>query len=345
MLTKLILSNFRCHQKYQIDVKKLKLALIGPNGSGKTSVLEAIYLLAKNKTFKDNFLDLVKFDQDWMKIEAEIDQNQRIIKIKDNQKIVEINNKKFKRLNNQQKMAVILFEPDDLNLIKGSPNRRRAFFDKIISQYEYNHSRLLTRYQKVLRQRNDLIKTKNYQINPEELFSWNILLSQYGGKIIKNRLDLIAKINQKITDIYQEISNKTDQIELKYSTEYQDQKQIEQQLFNQLASQDDYYLGTTVGPHRDDFLCYFNNYLADRVCSRGENRSLILALKISETEIIKQILDQKPLILLDDVLSELDQDRRQYLMKYTNDCQIFLTSTEVDDLNDYQIIRLKNKAD
>ncbi len=343
------LKNFRSHFDQKIDIKTQKTAIIGKNGTGKTSFLEAIYLLCLGKSFRDSDLDLINFERDWLRVDGKINYptiHNRVIKIKKNgdkkDKIIEVNHQKSKILKQKDRIPVVLFEPDDLNLICGSPNRRRQFFDRLISQYKIEHQKNLNAYQKALRQRNDLIKKMLNQdnFNRENLFSWNILLSQYGSKIIKNRLEVIEKINQQINRVNQEITNKNDQILIKYSEEYDDLAKIEQKIFNFLDNQTNYYLGTNFGPHRDDFLFEFNQHSANKVCSRGENRSLILALKIIENEIIKQELNKKPIILLDDVLSELDSERQKYLMKYTNDSQIFLTSNNVNNLSDYQIIEL-----
>ncbi|MDO4870537.1 MAG: DNA replication and repair protein RecF [Candidatus Saccharibacteria bacterium] len=349
IISQLKVQNFRCHQAYQLNIKSQKLAIIGHNGVGKTSLLEAIYLLSQGKSFKDSDIDLIKQNQSWARIDGIIltqNTHQRTIKLQQdntkNIKIIEINQKKYHRLPQNYKIPVVVFEPDELNLIIGSPTRRRRYLDLLISQIVPVYSRLLSRYTKTLKQRNDLIKQMlDYgQISQEQLFSWNVLLSQYGGQIIKYRLEITNQLNQLINQFYQQITGVNDDIKFKYQFESGAINFLEQKIFNELSNQRNFYQGTVVGPHRHDLEIYFNQKMANKCASRGETRSIILAMKLIEIEIIKQRLRLNPLVLLDDVMSELDHQRQLALMQFTNQSQIILTSTEVKNLTDYQIEQL-----
>lgn len=346
----LTVQNWRCHDRYDLQITAPKLAIIGPNGSGKTSLLEAIYLIAQGKSFKDSDSDLIKNNCQWLRIDAEIDgssAHRRTFKLQfkteSKDKTITINQKNHRRLPQAHKIPVVLFEPDDMNLIIGSPTRRRKYLDNLISQVDPLHSRALSRYNKALKQRNDLIKqmlARDGMIDKEQLFSWDVLLSQYGGQIIKHRLQMTEVLNQRINAIYRQITGLDDQISFSYQFEADDINHLEQKIFNQLLKQTHFALGTTIGPHRHDLEIYFNQKLACKCASRGETRSIILAMKLIEIDIIKQQTNLDPLVLLDDVLSELDRSRQQFLMNYTNQSQIILTSTNVDNLTDYQIIEL-----
>lgn len=350
IIKQLTVQNWRCHDRYNLQITAPKLAIIGPNGSGKTSLLEAIYLIAQGKSFKDSDNDLVKTNRRWLRVDAEVDgssAHQRTFKLQlkaeTKDKTIAINQKIHRRLPQAQKIPVVLFEPDDMNLIIGSPTRRRKYLDNLISQVNPLHSRLLSRYAKALKQRNDLIKqmlARDGIVNKEQLFSWDALLSQYGGQIIKNRLQMTELLNQRINAIYQQITGLNDQISFRYQFEADDINHLEQKIFNQLLNQTHFMLGTTIGPHRHDLEIYFNHKLACKCASRGETRSIILAMKLIEIDIIKQQTGLNPIVLLDDVLSELDRSRQQFLMDYTNQSQIILTSTNVDNLTDYQIVEL-----
>ena len=185
----------------------------------------------------------------------------------------------------------------------------------------------LSKYEKALHQRNELLKSE--RLNPSDLFSWNLLLAKYGSLIGGSRQNLIDIINQKLPDTYYSIAENSDQVYLDYSTEAGD---ITESKYLQLLEQNftkDSYLGyTTFGIHRDDFKFIFNNNPAETSASRGETRSIILALKFIEADIIEQKIGEKPIILLDDVFSELDNSRRKCLVNNFKDHQVIITSVE-----------------
>lgn len=333
-------NNFRCHDQFDVNITSNKLAIIGKNGCGKTSLLEAIYLLLRGKSFKTKLANLTKSDKDWYRVIGKFNINEteslRDLKYKDDKKVFEINHQKNAKLLNKFKYPIVLFEPSDLALISGSPTRRRDFINELINQYDLEYSIYLRKYEKALKQRNNLLKNNEF-LTQDDLFSWNILLSKYGSYIISRRLEAIQEINESLSKIYFEITGVKDKIELKYSHEYNGN--IEQQLFNQLSKNNS--ITTLYGPHRHDLIFSFNDSPANQFISRGETRGIILSLKIIESEMIKNHLGLTPLILLDDVLSELDKNRQNFLMEYINDFQVILTTTDAYKLKDYQIIEIK----
>lgn len=328
IIDKIKLTNFRNHSSYKLDCKDDTTLIIGPNGCGKTSILEAVYILTRGKSFRAADPEILKRGKDFYRIEFTTKSGESRVASFDNKtKTFIISDKKSRRLPKAEKYPVILFQPSDLNLISGSPSRHRDYFDRFFSQIieEYNSS--LTKYEKAMRQRNELLKDEN--VDPSALFSWNILLAKYGTYINKVRTELIEIINNKLSKTYYSIADKKDDIKVFYKSEIKNIS--ENQYLNTLESnfKKDVYLGhTSFGVHRDDFEFIFNNKPADGSASRGEGRTIILALKFIEAEMVTNILNQKPIILLDDVFSELDETRRKFLVKNFKDHQIIITSVE-----------------
>ena len=223
----------------------------------------------------------------------------------------------------------MLFLPEDLHLIQTSPIKRRDYFNKFFSQIDekYNHS--LLRYNKALKQRNELLKNEN--TTTQNLFSWNIMLAKYGSEITRLRKQIINNINGKITNNYQQIANNNDVVEIKYTGEGISENEYFNKL-NNILNKDKILGYTSYGVHRDDFVFYFNNKQADGSASRGETRSIILSLKFIEAQIINEVLNKKPIILLDDVFSELDEIRQKSLIKNFKDNQVILTSVDEVEL-------------
>ncbi|MGI6612173.1 MAG: DNA replication/repair protein RecF [Candidatus Nanosyncoccaceae bacterium] len=348
IISELKVGNFRCHKDFKINFSPQKTLIYGLNGSGKTSLIEAVYLLLRGKSFRGYDNDILKSKCDWFKVELQIKDtfsNQvesREIRFRNKPtktKQFRINQKNYQRIPKNKKIPVVLFQPDDLNLINGSPSRRRQFFDELISQLKPEQNSYLSRYERALRQRNNLIKN-NLNITLEDLFSWNIILSNYGAKIIQNRLEIINLIQQEINQIYQKITNVKDEITIKYSQRYSNLDQIQPILFEALNKKENLLFGTLVGPHRDDFIIKFNQNKANQHTSRGENRSIILSLKIIEANLIKERYNYSPIILLDDVLSELDQKRRDCLLSFMSKNQIIITSTEKVNIKQVKVVKI-----
>lgn len=322
------LVNFRNHSEYILECNDDTSLILGENGSGKTSVLEAIYILTRGKSFRATDQEIIKNNTDFYRIELEYSNGEKNIATYDGKnKTFLIMDKKSRRLPKKNKYPIVLFQPSDLNLISHSPSRRRDYFDRIFSQFDENYNTSLSKYEKALKQRNELLKNEN--TTKDSIFSWNILLAKYGVDLYTLRHKFIEEINLKLTDTYRSIAENQDEINITYKTEIT--KPDDNIYLKTLESnfQKDLYLGhTSFGIHRDDYIFNFNHKPADGSASRGESRSIILALKFIEADLIYQKTNLKPIILLDDVFSELDESRRKCLVKNFKNNQVIITSVE-----------------
>lgn len=345
VVTKLSVQNIRSHDSFIVDLSPNVTVITGQNGSGKTSLIEAIYIALQGSSFKGSDGDVLRKDSPWWRIDLGFEDNtRRTVKFEPTKitgrKQFVVDEKIAYRLTPKNKQPVVLFEPDDLRLLNGSPTRRRQFIDRFISQLDPLYGSTLRKYERALKQRNNLLK-KPFT-NHDELFVWNIALSEYGAYIIEQRTIFIEEINSKLNDAYNEIAHSSDVVSVHYShTSIGD---VKQKLLSELHhhTERDILMGnTSVGPHRHDVIFQFNTTPALSIASRGEVRTIVLALKFLEVAIIEQITNIKPLILLDDVFSELDIERQKSLSDTIRTHQIIITSTHVmSDSKSYQHIDL-----
>lgn len=329
IIQKVSLRNFRCHDEFELDCNRPTTLIIGENGSGKTSVLEAIYLALRGKSFKGVDKDILKRDADFYRAEIDlIDAQKVIIRFDGRKKEFEIDGKKSLRLPKKNRYPVVLFEPDNIYLIKSSPARRRDYFDELFKQIDDNYGVAVSKYNKALKQRNDLLKVED--VAADEFFSWNVICANYGAEIAQKRIKYLAQINENLTEIYREIANNKDECSIKYLGEICDENKYLQILESNF--QKDLYLGhTSFGVHRDDYEFVFNGEKADGSASRGEMRCIILALKFIESQILERETGKKPVVLLDDIFSELDETRQKHLINNFKNYQIVITSTAVPE--------------
>lgn len=331
VVKKLSVQNIRSHDSFVINLSPTITVITGMNGSGKTSLIEALYIALQGTSFKGSDSDVLRHEKPWWRIDVELDDCLRRTitfdpELTTGRKKITIDDKVMYRLPAKYKYPVVLFEPDDLRLLHGSPTRRRQFIDRFISQLDPIYSGILHKYERALKQRNNLLK--NYQTSSDELFIWDMALSEYGSYIIEKRIAFIEQINNLLNETYNSIAKSSDLISMHYSHTYIGN--IKQKLLNDLHfhAEKDKILGfTSTGPHRHDVVFKFNNSPALDVASRGEIRTIILALKFIEVDIIEQIVNQKPIILLDDVFSELDDERQKSLLSVKN--QVIITSTKL----------------
>lgn len=329
IIQKVSLRNFRCHDEFKLDCNRPTTLIIGENGSGKTSVLEAIYLALRGKSFKGVDKDILKREADFYRAEIDlIDAQKVIIRFDGRKKEFEIDGKKSLRLPKKNRYPVVLFEPDNIYLIKSSPARRRDYFDELFKQIDDNYGVAVSKYNKALKQRNDLLKVED--VAADEFFSWNVMCANYGAEIAQKRIKYLAQINENLTEIYREIANNEDECSIKYLGEICDENKYLQILESNF--QKDLYLGhTSFGVHRDDYEFVFNGEKADGSASRGEMRCIILALKFIESQILERETGKKPVVLLDDIFSELDEMRQKHLINNFKNYQIVITSTAVPE--------------
>jgi len=342
VVKKLSVQNIRSHDNFSLGLSPTVTVITGSNGSGKTSLIEALYISLQGKSFRGSDMDVLKRTTNWWRIDVEFDDClKRTVtfnpELTTGRKKFLIDEKNNYRLPIKSKYPVVLFEPDDLRLLNGSPTRRRRFIDLFISQLDPVYAHSLHKYERALKQRNNLLK-KQFS-SKDELFVWNIALSEYGAYIIEKRIIFIESLNGRLNDAYESIAKSNDIVTIHYSHTYIGD--IKQKLLNDLHShlERDLVCGfTSTGPHRHDVIFQFNNFPALDVASRGEVRSIVLALKFLEVDIIEQITNMKPIILLDDVFSELDKYRQKQLLSVKN--QTIITSAYLDHKKDYSIIDL-----
>lgn len=333
------LTNFRNYDSQKLFFDKGINVLVGKNAQGKTNMLEAIFLLTIGKsprTAKEK--EMIKWDCTYSKITMEISKlagNKKIemFLFANQNKAIKINSFSIKKIVELiGEVNSIYFSPDELKLVKSSPEERRRFLDITLCQLSKNYFYNINKYNRVLMQRNKLLKSTNdYTLIDETVSIWDEQLASIGSKIICERLELIKNLKKYVTDIYRYISNKEDELMLDYigyntSNEYEIKQQLLTNLKNNIEK--DTKLGyTSVGPHRDDLGISLSNINVRSFGSQGEQRTVALCLKLAELEIFKEATGEYPILLLDDVLSELDLDRQQKLLEKVKDIQTFITCT------------------
>lgn len=333
IISSIHLRQFRNHHNSEFKLDPKVTIITGKNGAGKTNILEAIYVAATGKSFRDPDESLTEHTKDWWRIEADTENEHRDVRYKDAQKTILINDKSFKRLGTAHTLPVVLFEPDHLQLVHGSPQSRRKYIDTIISTITPGYATLIRRYERVIAQRNRLLKSPH--LDHDQLFVWDVALGELATKIVEQRLQYITRWNNSLSEHYQDISEKTDEIMVGYS-EVVVVAHYTQKLLTKLRDSfdRDRMIGSTShGPHRDDYTFYMNKKDMVHTASRGEIRTLLLALKYHEATQLEIMHKSSPLFLFDDVFSELDETRQSSIINKQSSHQIVITTTHVTQPN------------
>lgn len=332
--TDIRLQNFRSYKDDSFELSDGVNIIVGPNASGKTNLLEAALVLCLGKSYRVRDQDLVAFKEPWARIDGHAQTGLRTIKLIAEhggriKKELIVAEQVVKKLTINKQIPAVLFEPNHLQLLSGAPELRRDYIDDLIEQFTPGYDNLRKQYRRALRQRNSLIKL---DVPKDQLFVWNLRLSDLGGQIALNRQRLIENMDKDITEIYRAMGGLKAKTGISYlSTCGGDQysSKLLHNLENNIDS--DRRRGfTSHGPHRDDIRISLNGHEADITASRGESRTLLLALKVIELRLLEDNRGTKPLLLMDDVFSELDGSRRKALTEAIKGYQTFITTTDAD---------------
>lgn len=337
------LKNFRNYKEEKIKLNKNINILYGENAQGKTNIIESIFLCSMGKSFrakKDK--EMIKINEDICSVEVEYEKSDREGKIKieiGNKKNIFINEIKIKKLSELLgKINIVIFTPDDIEIIKGGPDQRRKFLDIMISQLRPNYIHILSLYQKTIEQRNNYLKQIKEENKDENLLEiWDEKLSEYAVKIYEYRKEFIKKIIKKLDIIHKNITNNAEQIELDYITEC-DSKEKYLKLLKERRKLDIIKGFTTKGVHRDDFMIYINKKDIKIFGSQGQNRTAMLSLKLAELQVIYDEIGEYPILLLDDFMSELDKTRRKNFLENIEGTQVIITGTEKLDIENLEYL-------
>ncbi|WP_442602511.1 DNA replication/repair protein RecF [Paenibacillus sp. KN14-4R] len=362
-LKTLSVKNFRNYEELTLTMDRNVNIFLGPNAQGKTNLLEAIYVLALTKshrTFQDK--ELIGWHKDTAQITGEIDKKYGTCTL---DLSFTVKGKKAKINSLEQKklslfvggLNVVMFAPEDLEIVKGSPGVRRRFLDMEIGQVYPSYLYDLSQYQKTLQQRNNLLKSSSpHAVNIAMLEVWDEQLAQYGVKIMKKRQNFINKLQEWAKQIHSGITNGAEVLRVEYTPSFsfaedaQEAVLLEQFMvkLTKIRDQELRRGATLLGPHRDDMRFYINDKEVHTYGSQGQQRTTALSLKLAEIELIHEEVGEYPLLLLDDVLSELDEFRQTQLIRtFQNKVQTFITTTSLesvhlDRLNDSSVFYVQS---
>ena len=336
-IKKIKINNFRNYKKEEINLEKNINIFYGQNAQGKTNIIESIFLCSLGKSFrakKDN--EMIKLNEENAIVEVEYEKSDRDGKIKieiGNKKNIYLNGIKIKKLSELLgNLNIVIFTPDDINILKGGPQNRRRFLDIMISQLRPNYMHILSLYLKTIEQRNKYLRQIKEEHKDENLLEiWDEKLAEYALKIYEYRKEFIEKIIKKINIIHNNITNGEEQIELEYITEC-DSKEKYLKLLKERRKLDIIKGFTTKGVHRDDFMIYINKKDIRIFGSQGQNRTAMLSLKLAELQVIYDEIGEYPILLLDDFMSELDRTRRENFLENIKGTQVIITGTEKLDI-------------
>lgn len=348
-ITKIKLENFRNYTNQEISFNKGINVIYGDNAQGKTNILEAVFLCSMGKSFRTNKdKELIKLSEDFAKINIEYEKSDRKGKIEyiiSNKKIISINGVKIKKLSELLgNINSIIFSPDDMEILKDGPQKRRKFLNMLISQLRPRYLFNLNDYNKTLEQRNNYLRQIKYENKPKNMIDiWNEKLANHAQIIYEYRREFVDKILKKIVDIHKNITNNSEEIKINYISDFKNKEEYIRKL-NEKLNKDIERGYTSTGIHKDDFEVYINGKNINLYGSQGQFRTAILSLKLSELYVIYDEIGEYPILLLDDFMSELDEKRRKKFVENIMDAQVILTGTHKLILEnfDYNIYNVKD---
>ena len=337
IIKSLELENFRNYKSLLIEFDKGVNILYGDNAQGKTNILEAIYVSATTKSHKGSKdKDIINFESEEAHIKTYLDKEglERRVDMhlrKSKSKGIAIDMTRLKKASELIGLLnLVFFSPEDLSIIKNSPSERRRFVDIELCQLDQSYMYNLNQYNKIINQRNKLLKEIYFNPDYRDMLSiYDMQLASYGSKIIERRAEFINQLNEIIYVIHKKLSGDKEEMIIQY-VPYCKAEDLEG-IIKRNTEKDIKLKMTTAGPHRDDFAFISNGIDIRQFGSQGQQRTAALSLKLSEIELVKKITKDKPVLLLDDVLSELDSNRQNYLLNSIGDIQTIITCTGLED--------------
>ena len=336
-INSLKLKNFRNYDLLNLELSEQTNIFYGDNAQGKTNILESLYLCGTTKSHrgtKDK--DMIQFGKDESHIEVKVEKRGITYQIdmhlkKNKAKGIAINRIPIKKASELFGILnVVFFSPEDLNIIKNGPAERRRFIDLELSQLDKVYLNDLGNYNRIINQRNKLLKDISFNSGLKDTLDiWDIQLIEYGEKVIQARKKFVSDINEIISEIHKKLTGNQEQIEVIYEPNTGGQSLGD--VIQRNRERDLRMMSTTSGPHRDDICFQVDGIDIRKFGSQGQQRTAALSLKLSEIELVKMLTKDKPVLLLDDVLSELDKHRQNYLLDSIDDIQTLITCTGVDE--------------
>ncbi len=345
---KIEIQNFRNISSLNLEFDKEINVICGENAQGKTNIIEALWLFSGAKSFRsNNDSAFIKFGEEKAKIYTEFDmlgvQNSAQI-IFDDKKTAYLNEKKLANTSSLAgKFNAVVFSPSDLTIVTDGPEKRRRFLDIAIGQLYPNYIEILRNYSRAVMQRNKIIKDYRYDKTLAimlDVFETEIV--DMGNKIINYRKKYVSILNDYVSKIYEGISCGKEKIEIFYISKINEK--LDKDLLLKTREKDMFTSSTSVGPHRDDLLFKINDISARSYGSQGQKRSVALSLKLAGAEVIKEISGEYPICLLDDVMSELDENRQNYILNHIRNWQSFITccdTSNIKNLREGKVIKIK----
>ncbi len=333
------LQNYRNYEYLNMIFDDKTNIIYGDNAQGKTNILEALYVCATSKSHRGNKdKEVIKFGDDEAHIKVIVKKNDIRYRIdmhlkKSKAKGIAVNGIPIKKAVELFGIInIVFFSPEDLNIIKDGPSERRKFIDMELSQLDKVYLNSLINYNKVVNQRNKLLKQININQKKEDyetLDVWDMQLVKYGRDVITGRIDFVKRINEIVGQIHKKLSGEKEELKLEYVPsvcidDFEKEVAYSRQRDIKLKA-------TSVGPHKDDMIFYINGNDVRKFGSQGQQRTAALSLKLAEIEIVKKIINDTPVLLLDDVLSELDSNRQNFLLNSIGDIQTIVTCTGLDE--------------
>ena len=332
------LNHFRNYEQLELQLNPNINIFYGDNAQGKTNILEAIFLGSFGKSFRTNKeKEMIQFKEEKAFVEIVYQKKDRDGKIKielGNKKQISVNGIKLKKLSELLgNINIVIFTPEDINILKNGPENRRRFLNIMIGQLRPNYVYQLNLYTKTLEQRNNYLRQIKEENKPEEMLEiWDEKLAEYGEKVYLYRKEFVDKIIQKINTIHRGITEEKETLKMLYTSNCQNREEY-LNLLKARRKLDIIKGYTTKGIHRDDFTLYINDKEVAIYGSQGQNRTAVLSLKLSELQVVYDEIGEYPILLLDDFMSELDEKRRKNFLNNIQNTQVILTGTDKIELN------------